>query len=166
MAAMELSSSETSHSCLSWLFAAWRSLLGATIRSNVREKVHCANCICQCLRSWFNYWTCLYSKTNKQLTKRSMEECIKNLFTANMPFSLPLKCTCLDLLISSCYAMFSWLSDEAFLFMLLGLDPMQECDYAKSLIRKAEIHLNLKEQKHESLQLQAQSCQVALWSLA
>lgn len=78
-----------------------------------------------------------------------------------MPFSLLLKCTCLDLLISSCYAMFSWLSDEAFLLMLLGLDPMQERDYAKSLISKAKIHLNLQEQNHKSLQLEAQSCQGA-----
>lgn len=45
--------------------------------------------------------------------------------------------------------------------MLLGLDPMQERDYAKSLISKAKIHLNLQEQNHKSLQLEAQSCQGA-----
>lgn len=71
-----LGGAETSCSAFSWLFAVLKNSLSVTLRPNVREKLHCANCICQRVGSCFNYWTCLYLKTNKQLTKRSREECI------------------------------------------------------------------------------------------
>lgn len=149
------------------IFAALRSLLCATVRQNVREKLHCANWICQQLGLWFNYWTHLYLETNKHLTKKSREEYIKNVFTANMPFSLYLKCACWDLLISNSCMIFSsdW-QTRVFFSCHWAWVPYRNVIILKSLLAKQNSVWSW-EKKNACLWLRLKSwiLQGALWTM-